>query len=504
MPLRFDKRTPTALAAIGWVLLTATASAQVPQSVSQSDKRVVAHSSAVSERGASLSFEFDDGSELTVALTRGLVMVDGNRAADYERGGSVELAWQALVAQAGSLDPAEMLEAAQGWTIDDLSGTDREAFGVIGSSLGTLQAPQGPLAVPIPPVPPIRVEALSTNRRVVRVAPLGQFRERLDDVGFELGPTNLIIGDFSIPRGQVIDNDVAVLRGDIDVQGHIRGNVVALDGDVLLQRGAVVEGDVLALNGEVIRGGGMVHGSIRSITDVGSGAGRQRQRVQTDAPTIGNIGTQLGGLLASFVALAGIGFGLVLVAPRQLETVADTVRGSFWRSFLAGVLAQSLVIPVAGLFMLGLVLTVVGIVLVPFAAVAMAVVTLLAVVGGYLATARSAGEAYLRRRMALGHAVGGWLSYRYVVYGLVMLLAVWAPAFLFGWIPVAGAIVTAFAVLFTWMMVTAGFGATIISRAGVHGTFVRRFDGVMTDQYLYHTPDSTPAIQRLPRRGGGA
>lgn len=215
---------------------------------------------------------------------------------------------------------------------------------------------------------------------------------------------------------------------------------------------------------------------------------------------IGSIGANLAGLVASFVALAGIGFGLVLVAPRQLETVADTVRGSFWRSFLAGVLAQSLLVPVTGLLIIGLMLTVVGILLLPFAVLALLALTICAVVGGYLAAARSTGEVFLRRRMALGHAVGGWLPYRYLLYGLMLLMAVWGPAFVFGWVPIAGFMVLLFAALFTWVMISAGFGATIISRAGIRGTFVRRFDGVMTDQYLYETPVATPVVRRL-RKG---
>ncbi len=262
----------------------------------------------------------------------------------------------------------------------------------------------------------------------------------------------------------------------------------------------MVDGDVLALNGDVIQAGGVVHGSIRSVSEIGGRAVRAGDGFQPRPSAIGSVGARLGGLAATFVALAGIGFGLVLVAPRQLETVADTIRGSFWRSFLAGLLAQSLIVPIIGLLILGLILTVVGILLLPFAILGIAVVTILAVVGGYLAAAHSAGEAYLRRRMAMGHAVGGWLSYRYVIYGLVLLMAIWGPAFLLGWVPVAGFAVLLCAALFTWVMITAGFGATIISRAGIRGTFVRRFDGVMTDQYLYHTPEPTPVVQRFPGR----
>lgn len=49
---------------------------------------------------------------------------------------------------------------------------------------------------------------------------------------------------------------------------------------------------------------------------------------------VNHVTGDIAGLLAAFVAMCSLGFGLVFFAPRQLEVVADTVRHSFWRSFL--------------------------------------------------------------------------------------------------------------------------------------------------------------------------
>jgi hypothetical protein len=216
------------------------------------------------------------------------------------------------------------------------------------------------------------------------------------------------------------------------------------------------------------------------------------------------VGGLVGGamnLLAVYVALAFMGLGFLFLAPRQLETVADTVWHSFGRSFLAGLFAQPLVLPAFAALLVGLALTVVGIVVIPFAVSAFIVALILAIVGGYIAVARTIGEIYLRRKMARGEAVASWGSYRYVLYGLLGLLAIWAPAVLLGWVPAAGTILTVSAGFATWVLATAGFGAAIISRGGVRGTFVRRLDLALTDEQYWtdeHMPTPIPR-ERLPR-----
>ena len=222
------------------------------------------------------------------------------------------------------------------------------------------------------------------------------------------------------------------------------------------------------------------------------------------APTMGSLvgGIAAGtlSLLATFCGLAFMGLGLIFFAPRQLETVADTVWHSFWRSFLAGLFAQPLVLPAFGMMIVGLALTVVGIVVIPFAIVAFVAALVLAAIAGYVAVARTIGEIYLRRKMARGESVATWGTFRYIVYGLSGLMAIWLPAVLLGGVPVAGNIATVTAGVTTWMLATAGFGATILSRAGVRGTFVRRLDMALTDEQFW-TPEAMPVRSRESVRG---
>jgi hypothetical protein len=229
-----------------------------------------------------------------------------------------------------------------------------------------------------------------------------------------------------------------------------------------------------------------------------------RYELLQDSPSVvgGVVGNAMS-LAATFLAMAFLGLGMLFFAPRQLETVADTVWSSFGRSFLTGLFAQPLVLPVFGMMVVGLALTVVGIVVIPFAIAAFALGLFLAVVGGYVAVARTVGEIYLRRKMARGDAVETWGTYRYIVYGLLGLMSIWLPAVLLGRVAVAGPVAVVSAATITWVLATAGFGAAILTRGGVRGTFVRRLDLALTDEQFW-TADSVSSARsrgRVPRTG---
>jgi hypothetical protein len=195
------------------------------------------------------------------------------------------------------------------------------------------------------------------------------------------------------------------------------------------------------------------------------------------------VSNNIAGLLGVFVALGCIGFGLLSFAPRQLQAVSQTLRQSFVRSFMAGLFAQPLLLPVLGMVIVGLVLTVVGIVVLPVAIIAFVVAVLTGLVGGYIAVAGSVGETVTRRRAA---------PFRSLVTGLAVLLAVWAPFALFSWIPGAGAVLLACALVFTWVMMTAGFGAAILSRAGLRTKFTRPDVETFSDSFGW-TGEIAPA-----------
>lgn len=212
---------------------------------------------------------------------------------------------------------------------------------------------------------------------------------------------------------------------------------------------------------------------------------------------ISSVVTGLTNLAGLFIALTFMGVGMLFFAPRQLEAVSDQVFRSFWRSFLAGLFAQPLIVPALGMLVVGLTLTVVGVLVVPFAILAYAVALVLAVAGGFIAVSRAIGEIYLRRKEG-GTPHGTWTPVKYMVYGLIALLAIWLPSVLFSWIPVVGTTLAVVAGLLTWFVATAGFGATLISRAGIRGTVVRRIDAALTDEHYWND------VASLSTRGAGS
>lgn len=209
-------------------------------------------------------------------------------------------------------------------------------------------------------------------------------------------------------------------------------------------------------------------------------------------------GRNAAGLSGVFLTLTLLGFLLVAFARPYLETVSDTVMHSFGRSFVVGILGQVLLLPTFGMLVVGLVLSVVGALLVPFVVIVYALLAILGIVGGFLAVAHAMGEKQTRRRMAQGLKASP-NSFRYVLIGLATVLSVWLAWLVFGFVPVAGVIVLGAAVLVTWIIGTVGFGAAILSRAGIKPQFAGRYlpPETMTDEYLWATPQfGVSAVKR--------
>jgi hypothetical protein len=88
---------------------------------------------------------------------------------------------------------------------------------------------------------------------------------------------------------------------------------------------------------------------------------------------------------------------------------------------------------------------------------------------------------------------------RYVATGLAAAALLWLVWALLGWVPVAGGVMLAAAVLVTWLMGTVGFGAALLSRAGAREAFAGRIlpPETLTDEYLWATPQfGVPAVKR--------
>jgi hypothetical protein len=314
-------------------------------------------------------------------------------------------------------------------------------------------------------------------------------------------------GDFRLSPSESVNGHLLVVDGDADIHGNLRGNLVTVGGHVVVHPGGVISGDVLTLGGEVQDNGGEIGGEVRTLasTTVLSPLAKPEPEVLTPFQSILRRGA---GVLGVFLTLVVLGFGLVMFGRPNLEVVSDTVSHSFGRAFVTGLLGQILLLPTFGMLVVGLILSVAGILLLPFAVAVFAMLAVIAIVGGFLAVAHAMGETYTRKRMALGVVIGSPNSYRYILVGLLALASLWAAWALFGWVPVAGSIIWGAAFFVSWLLGTAGFGAALLSRAGIKENFAGRLipPEALTDEYLWATPQfGVPAGRRpgtrTPSRG---
>ena len=509
---------------MGALALLAAVGVYTPATVSAQQGAVVAHSVSVSEDGSSLELELAGGKTITIELANGVIRINGETAGEYANGGELEASWRSLLSHGGPLSSPEFLDVLQGWEVEGLEEAELQIQAAIEASLGNLDVviANAVAAAQIGEVAAVaEAEALRAVQEALEVTPSRALSQELvidltrlsgargvieqldeledtDNLVFQVENGRVHVGDLTVRRGQVIEGNLAVLSGDISVFGTVKGNLVALDGDILLRSSGRIEGDALAINGTVTRAGGYISGRVRSARNVGVRPSRGRARLAPLAERnrarqtsmVDAVGQNIATLFGFFVALASIGFGFTFFMPRQLQVVSETVSDSFGKSFLAGLFATPLILPAGVMLVAGLAITIVGIPLAILAVPALILGTIGAAVLGYVAAAKSVGHSYLLRKMADGQAVVS-TPYRSVVYGLIGLLAIWAPAVLLGWIPLVGPLFFFLALTITWVMATSGVGAAILSRAGLRATFVRtRPQSALTDEH-YWEPDSS-------------
>ena len=279
-----------------------------------------------------------------------------------------------------------------------------------------------------------------------------------------------------------------VADGDVTVAGEVEGDVVALQGDVRLRRGARVDGDVVAIFGRVRNDGASVGG--RVVSRAARAAGGRPGSLQYAASVIGVV-----------IALALIGSGLLVLAPRHLTVGVETITSAPGRAFAAGLVGQALLLPTLVMLIVGLCITVVGIIAVPFAVLGYALLTIAALLGGLLAVSHIVGERFASTPLYQRLPVAAQTTTPPLVVGLALFGVLWLGAALLGGVPVAGWILLAIAALVTWLALTFGLGGALLSRLGARDAFAGRAVPLqITDEFLWPTPIGSPAQRGVRSR----
>lgn len=170
---------------------------------------------------------------------------------------------------------------------------------------------------------------------------------------------------------------------------------------------------------------------------------------------------QAAALLALVVVLA---LAVLIKAGPQLRTVRGALAGNVSRALAIGVAVQLAWLPALVLVCVLCALTVLGIVLVPFVALAWIALTIGLAILGLTAVAELLGA-------ALGRGGRGGLSERgarlqALVTGLLVLAAPALASSVLRGVPLVAGILQALAVGLAWVAVTAGLGAVAMTRAG--------------------------------------
>ena len=298
-------------------------------------------------------------------------------------------------------------------------------------------------------------------------------------------------GDRSIAANTRVDGPIAVARGNLDIYGTVDGDVIALDGDVRVHKGARVTGDAWAAGGSVIIDGGVVEGQRRAIAGPRPSVPSLRPRHP--------LGTweSVKLVIGWFAILMIIGLGVMVFAEGNLDGVVIALERGFARSFWLGLVGQLVMLPALLVLVVALAITVLGVLLIPFAVVAYVIAAAGLVTLGFLAVARLTGGALASDR---GTTSPRGVHLRALFMGLVVYLGIWMIAALFAWSPIAGAILRAVAIAVVWVAATVGLGAAIASRAGTQRPGVGSGPRPTTDEFAWQTPTPVSGVAAASRR----
>jgi hypothetical protein len=298
------------------------------------------------------------------------------------------------------------------------------------------------------------------------------------------------IGDRTIAANTSVTGPIAVARGNLDVYGTIDGDAVSLGGDVRVHNGGRVTGDAWSAGGSVVVEGGVVEGERRAVT-VPHYTG---PRISKHEPLTTWQAFKLA--VGWFAVLAMIGIGVMIFADTNLDGVVTELERGFGRSFWIGLAGQVLALPGLLIVVVALAVTVVGLLLVPFAIVAYIVAAAGLVTLGFLAVARVLGGGLTSDD---GTASPRGVHLRAMFVGLVAYFALWVAAALFSHVPGVGSVLRVLAVAITWVAASAGLGATISSRAGTHRATApaSRYTG---DELAWQTPTPVTGVAASSRR----
>jgi hypothetical protein len=296
-------------------------------------------------------------------------------------------------------------------------------------------------------------------------------------------------GNRTIEAGASVDGPIAVARGTLDVFGTINGDAAAIDGNIRVHSGGRITGDARVAGGTILIDGGVIEGTKRALSAHLPAAARAQSPPLT---TVESIKLTIGW----FAILMIIGLGVIVFADSNLDGVVLSLERGFGKAFWIGLAGQVLLLPALIVMTAALAVTVIGVLLIPFAIVAYVIAAAGLVTMGFLAVSRLIGVAFTSDR---GTTSPRGVHLRALFTGLIAFLVLWLAAAALRSVPMAGAILRTIAIAITWAAATVGLGAAITSRAGT----VRAGNatgGTGADDLSWQTPTPVTGVAAATRR----
>jgi hypothetical protein len=312
------------------------------------------------------------------------------------------------------------------------------------------------------------------------------------------------VGGLTVAAGSMRAGVAAAVNGDLDVYGMVDGNAIAIDGNVNVHRGGHVSGTAFAAGGEVqIDSGGMVDGEIRSLQG-DFGPLPVVASTRTIAPT-NSRWHSVKLAITAFAMLLVLGIGVLTFAEDQLDNVTATLADRFGRSAWYGVVGEIALGPVLLALVIALCITVVGIVVVPFAIVGYTAIAVGAGTLGFMAVAEATGTAVLRSQTQASLSPRG-AQLRAIVTGISIYGGMWVVTAIVGADTGAGIAVRVIALVVTGVAVTVGFGAVLLWRFDLRRAkrLGASVSSTPADEALWQTPTPVAGVAAARRPASAA
>lgn len=324
-------------------------------------------------------------------------------------------------------------------------------------------------------------------------------RVRHDPEAIPLPPTDsFVTGPLTVPAKAMNHSAVATVNGDLDVYGMVNGNAIALNGNVILHRGAHVTGSAFAVDGDVEMpdGDAFVDGEIRSI----QGALGPVPVLTTTASSHMSRLHAARLALAAFALVMLIGLGVLTFAEDQLDHVSATLSEHFGRAAWYGVVGQLALLPLLLAICVAFAITIVGIVLLPFAVAGFAVLAVGAATLGFMAVAETTGSTILRSHTQASLTPRG-AQLRAIVTGIAIYGGTWVLTALVGIDTAFGVVIRAVVLTVSGVAVTVGFGAVLLWRFEVRraGRIAKGAEILAAADAVWQTPTPVTGVAAARR-----